>query len=139
MTSSGEGQTDAPETDLEVTPERALAVYGSLLPGETNHHAMLGIDGSWIDGFIYGYLFELTWGPADGYLGVVLDPGGNRIPLKVVVSDNLSSHWRRLDDFEGPGYRRVPVDVYRETKDDTDDSELMGQAYVFEALTDNED
>lgn len=134
MTNSDEEAIDASATALHLAPERALAVYGSLLPGEANHHAMLGITGTWVDGFILGYQFELTWGPAEGYLGVVLDRGGNRIPVKVMVSDNLESHWRRLDDFEGPGYRRVSVEVFSDVN-----GEPLGQAYVFEALTENEE
>jgi gamma-glutamylcyclotransferase (GGCT)/AIG2-like uncharacterized protein YtfP len=132
-----------------MTPDRALAVYGTLAPGEENYHAMLGINGTWVDGFIYGYKFEVTWGGADGYPGVVLDPAGNRVPVKVMISDDLDSHWRRLDDFEGPGFRRVPVDVYAdpeaETSEGTDDDtngaepQVIGQAFVFEALTDNDD
>ena len=132
-----------------MTPDRALAVYGTLAPGEENYHAMLGINGTWVDGFIYGYKFEVTWGGADGYPGVVLDPAGNRVPVKVMISDDLDSHWRRLDDFEGPGFRRVPVDVYAdpeaETSEGADDGtngaepQVVGQAFVFEALTDNDD
>jgi gamma-glutamylcyclotransferase (GGCT)/AIG2-like uncharacterized protein YtfP len=132
-----------------MTPDRALAVYGTLAPGEENYHAMLGINGTWVDGFIYGYKFEVTWGGADGYPGVVLDPAGNRVPVKVMISDDLDSHWRRLDDFEGPGFRRVPVDVYADPEaetsegadDDTNGAEpqVIGQAFVFEALTDNDD
>lgn len=127
---------------MTFTPDRALAVYGTLAPGEENHHAMLGIDGTWVDGFIFGYKFEVTWGGADGYPGVVLDPNGNRVPVTVMVSDDLDKHWRRLDDFEGPGFRRVVVDVYGPATDtaDADDLELViGQAYVFEALTHNDD
>jgi gamma-glutamylcyclotransferase (GGCT)/AIG2-like uncharacterized protein YtfP len=132
-----------------MTPDRALAVYGTLAPGEENYHAMLGINGTWVDGFIYGYKFEVTWGGADGYPGVVLDPAGNRVPVKVMISDDLDSHWRRLDDFEGPGFRRVPVDVYADPEaetsegadDDTNGAEpqVIGQAFVFEALTANDD
>ncbi|MEM7323770.1 MAG: gamma-glutamylcyclotransferase family protein [Actinomycetota bacterium] len=131
---------------MEFTPDRALAVYGTLAPGEENHHAMLGIEGDWVDGFIFGYKFEVTWGGADGYPGIVLDRSGNRVPVKVMVSDNLDAHWRRLDDFEGPGFHRIVVDVYRDSPNgDTSDAgesaepAVIGQAYVFEALTHNDD
>ena len=151
MTSQDQGPTQASDEDQDMTPDRALAVYGTLAPGEENYHAMLGINGTWVDGFIFGYKFEVTWGGADGYPGVVLDPAGNRVPVKVMISDDLDSHWRRLDDFEGPGFRRVPVDVYADPQvdlevdpadsGDTDNTEptIIGQAFVFEALTDNDE
>lgn len=121
----------------QMVPERALAVYGTLAPGESNHHAMLGISGEWIEGFIFGYKFEVTWGGADGYPGVVLDRSGNRIPVLVMVSADLDRHWSRLDDFEGPGFRRVEVDVYADR--DSDGPAVIGRAFVYEALTDNDD
>ena len=31
-------------------PERRLAAYGSLLPGQENHHQISGLVGEWIDG-----------------------------------------------------------------------------------------
>jgi len=128
---------DASAEDLDIRPERALAVYGTLAPGEENYHAMLGINGTWVNGgHIRGYKFQVTWGGADGYPGVVLDPDGHQVPVMVMVSDDLDAHWRRLDDFEGPGFRRVVVDVIRDRDGET---EVFCQAYVFEALTDNED
>lgn len=121
-----------------MTPDRALAVYGTLAPGEVNHHVLLGIDGSWIEGYVLGYQFEITWGAADGYPGVYLSTDGNRVPVHVLVSDDLDRHWSRIDQFEGPGYRRVSADVYA-AGDDGDDVAVVGQASIFEALTDNDD
>ncbi|MEM7273182.1 MAG: gamma-glutamylcyclotransferase [Actinomycetota bacterium] len=99
-----EAHADTHSSDM--TPDRALAVYGTLAPGESNHHVLLGVDGEWRDGYIRGYLFDVTWGGAEGYPGVVLDTGGNLIPVRVLVSDQLDRHWDRLDRFEGPGYHR---------------------------------
>ena len=42
-----------------------------------------------------------------------VDPGPDGEPIEVFVFESplLAQHWRRLDAFEGPGYRRVVVDV----------------------------
>lgn len=118
-------------------PERALAVYGTLAPGESNHHVLLGVDGQWIDGYIRGYMFDVTWGGAEGYPGVVLDNAGNLISVRVLVSDQLDKHWDRLDRFEGPGYRRIPVEVL-DRSESGDVGDVIGTAFVFEALTHND-
>jgi hypothetical protein len=31
--------------------------------------------------------------------------------VQVFESEELPSHWRKIDEFEGPDYRRVLVDV----------------------------
>lgn len=67
--------------------------------------------GEWRTGVVLGWTFELTWGPAEGYDGFVPDPEGSEVPVHVLVSDELPRRWREIDDFEGPGYRRVPIDV----------------------------
>lgn len=106
-------------------------MYGTLAPGEVNHHAVATIGGSWHRGVVRGYLFEIGWGPAEGYPGFVADPDGHRVEVMVLVSDRLASNLRRLDDFEGPGYRRRPIAVA-----DPETGEPMGDAQIFEALTD---
>ncbi|MGH1489784.1 MAG: gamma-glutamylcyclotransferase family protein [Acidimicrobiales bacterium] len=114
-------------------PEGALATYGTLAPGEENHFVMLGIAGHWVDGLIRGYRFEATWGGADGYPAFVPAADGHHIPVKVFLSDEFDSHWRRIDDFEGPGYRRTVVEVLH-----PEDRTPIGKAYVYENLTDND-
>lgn len=78
-----------------------LAAYGTLRPGESNHHWLEGIEGTWQDGFVLGSL-----GEANGYPILRLDPKGERIPVGVFVSPGLPHHWRRLDWLEGSNYRR---------------------------------
>ena len=41
-------------------------------------------------------------------------------------SDDLEKHLRRIDDFEGPGYRRVEVEV-------TYDDGTTDTAWIYEA------
>jgi gamma-glutamylcyclotransferase (GGCT)/AIG2-like uncharacterized protein YtfP len=40
-----------------------------------------------------------------------LDDSGPQVEVHLFTSEHLPAHWQRLDDFEGPGYRRVPVIV----------------------------
>jgi gamma-glutamylcyclotransferase (GGCT)/AIG2-like uncharacterized protein YtfP len=42
---------------------------------------------------------------------LILDPDDPVIAVDVFESRALLHHWHRLDAFEGPGYRRVAVDV----------------------------
>ena len=76
-----------------------------------------------------GYLHERGWGADDGYPGIVLDDSGPQVEVNVFTSRHLPAHWQRLDDFEGPGYRRVPVTV-------TSDSGDVA-AYVYELADDS--
>ena len=58
-----------------------------------------------------GWLVEAGWGAELGYPALVLDPDGTPVEVFVFESEALVHHWDRLDAFEGPGYRRVGVDV----------------------------
>lgn len=84
-----------------------LAVYGTLAPGRPNHHVVADLAGRWITGTVRGTLREQGWGSALGYPGILLDPAGPEVAVDVLESAQLPAHWERLDDFEGPGYRRT--------------------------------
>ena len=88
-----------------------LATYGSLAPGRPNHHQLGGLDGHWLEGKVYGTLVNAGWGSGWGYPALILDPDGSAIDVHVLESVDLPAHWSRLDDFEGPGYRRVVTTV----------------------------
>ncbi|MEZ5165502.1 MAG: gamma-glutamylcyclotransferase family protein [Acidimicrobiales bacterium] len=91
-----------------------LATYGTLMPGEENHWVVRGIAGRWSAGAVRGWTYPIGFGPADGYPGLTLDPSGDAgelVPVAVLSSDQLDRHWRAIDDFEGPGYRRVRTSV----------------------------
>ena len=47
---------------MRLTAEHRLAVYGTLAPGEPNHHQMDGMTGEWIPGVVRGRLFMVGWG-----------------------------------------------------------------------------
>jgi gamma-glutamylcyclotransferase (GGCT)/AIG2-like uncharacterized protein YtfP len=44
-----------------------------------------------------------------------MDDSAPEVEVHVFTSRDLPAHWQRLDDFEGSGYRRVPVSVSGES------------------------
>ena len=84
-----------------------LALYGILRPGGSHYYEVRSIPGTWTTGTVRGWTYEITWGPAEGYDGLTLSPDGPPIDVDILESDELDRHLARLDDFEGPGYRRV--------------------------------
>ncbi|PWU08939.1 MAG: gamma-glutamylcyclotransferase [Terriglobia bacterium] len=106
------------------SPDTRLASYGTLAPGRVNHHQLAGLKGRWQRGTVHGKLFEIGWGAALGYPGLILDPSGPLVEVQVFESLDLPDHWSRLDEFEGPEYRRVVTQVR------TDDGELSAYIYV---------
>ncbi len=92
-------------------PERRMAVYGSLRPGEENHGQVATLVGEWVDGLVRGDLYDRGWAAGAGYPGLVWRPDGREVAVRVLRSAALPAHWARLDAFEGPGYRRILVPV----------------------------
>jgi len=117
------------EADVETRYHAAirLAVYGTLAPGQPNHHVISGLAGRWLEGTVRGTLHAAGWGASAGYPALRIDPNGAAVPVHLLVSDDLPANWRRLDDFEGPGYRRILVPVH------ADGGELMAVANLYEA------
>lgn len=106
----------------------ALAVYGSLAPGESNHWVVNRIRGDWITGTVRGHCFEITWGPAEGYQGFIPDPDGSAVSVSVLLSAELGTKWREIDEFEGEGYERSLIEVVL-------DDGTHRQAHIYVALT----
>ena len=96
-------------SSLLARPDKKLAVYGTLAPGEVNHSQIAGIHGTWTEGFVRGELAMTGWGAEHGFPALAWRPGGSRIAARLFVAPGLESHWRRLDEFEGDGYRRILV------------------------------
>jgi len=88
-----------------------LAVYGSLAPGRANHHQLAELPGRWRRGAVRGRLVDAGWGSALGFPGLILDPSAPPIEVQIFESPELPAHWARLDEFEGPDYRRVVTRV----------------------------
>jgi gamma-glutamylcyclotransferase (GGCT)/AIG2-like uncharacterized protein YtfP len=87
-------------------PYTRLAAYGTLRPGESNHALLSEVAGTWLDGTVHGARFV-----AHGYPAFKWRQGDDQVPVSVLRSDVLPAHWPRLDEFEGPSYRRIPVPV----------------------------
>ena len=104
--------------------EEKLFVYGTLGPGRPNEHILQAVGGSWDLASIKGNLCEEGWGAELGYPGIELDESGGVVEGFVFTSQNLSSHWHSLDDFEGEAYQRVLVKAKLENGTEVD-------AYVY--------
>lgn len=91
--------------------EIRLATYGTLAPGRENHAQLSDLPGRWFVGHVRGSLVDAGWGAKLGFPALVLHPNAAPIEVFVFESKALPDHWHRLDAFEGPGYRRVMVDV----------------------------
>jgi gamma-glutamylcyclotransferase (GGCT)/AIG2-like uncharacterized protein YtfP len=100
--------------NLNATFETALAVYGTLQPGGPNEHILKPLNGTWIDGQVYGYLEQAGWGAEVGFPGIRLATAGDIVPVRLFTSENLPAFWNTLDDFEGAEYVRVPCRVRTE-------------------------
>jgi gamma-glutamylcyclotransferase (GGCT)/AIG2-like uncharacterized protein YtfP len=117
-----EGDGSAPADESAADAERrldglfrtshTLAVYGTLAPGQPNHHVVAPLGGTWTDGLIEGDLFPVGWGATLGYPAFRPRAGGDAIPVKVLTTPELPGAWPVIDDFEGAEYRRVLVPVF---------------------------
>jgi gamma-glutamylcyclotransferase (GGCT)/AIG2-like uncharacterized protein YtfP len=91
--------------------DHRLAVYGTLAPGRSNHHQLVGLDGHWRAGAVRGRLVAEGWAATEGYPALFPDPAGPVVEIQLFESADLPRHWERLDDFEGPGYHRIAIAV----------------------------
>lgn len=114
-------------SDCDRTPDTRLATYGTLSPGRVNHDQLALLKGRWQRGTVRGRLMDSSWGAALGFPALILDPMGSLVDVYVFESLDLRDHWTRLDEFEGPGYRRVVTQVR------TADGELSAWIYVMAA------
>ncbi len=92
-------------------PGRRLAAYGSLLPGEDNHHYVRDLVGRWVEGTVEGTLHDRGWAARRGYPGLAHHIPGDQVRVGVLFSGALPAAWERLDTFEGPAYRRILAPV----------------------------
>ncbi len=94
-----------------MTLDTRLAVYGTLAPGQPNHHELADLSGQWRAGTVRGRFVSEGWGATLGYPALVLDPAGDTIAVQLFTSPDLPTHWPRLDAFEGEEYQRVVAEV----------------------------
>lgn len=108
----GEAEDGAAIDERFDRPSTRLAVYGSLAPGEVNHHAIAHIRGIWCEGYVRGTVRMSGWGSDVGFPGMTWIPDGDEIPVNLLVSAELPQHWNELDAFEGEDYVRILVPVH---------------------------
>ena len=101
------------QLDALFETRNTLAVYGTLAPGQPNHHVVAPFGGEWTDGLIEGDLFPVGWGATLGYPAFRPRVGGAAVAVRVLVAPLLATAWPTLDRFEGPEYRRILVPVFR--------------------------
>ena len=93
-------------------PSHTLAVYGTLAPGQPNHHVVAPLGGEWTDGVVEGELLPVGWGATLGYRAFRPRAGPAVVAAKVLTSPLLATAWADLDRFEGEEYRRILVPVF---------------------------
>lgn len=99
-----------------------LAVYGSLAPGETNHHVVESLGGSWRRGTVRGRLHARGWGATLGFPALIWDPCGDPVEVQLLETRELEAAWSELDAFEGEAYLRILVPVELRPDYDSDRS-----------------
>jgi len=92
-----------------------LFVYGTLAPGRPNHSVLEDIPGYWETAILKGKLLDEGWGSELGSPGIVPSDEEEEVEGFIFSSDHLSEHWTMLDEYEGNGYKRVPVLVMNES------------------------
>jgi gamma-glutamylcyclotransferase (GGCT)/AIG2-like uncharacterized protein YtfP len=107
-----DGRRAERQLDALFRTSHKLAVYGTLAPGQPNHHVVAPLGGEWTDGMIEGDLVPVGWGAALGYPGFRPRVGGDAVAVQVLTAPLLASAWPTLDRFEGPGYERILVPVF---------------------------
>ncbi len=100
------------QLDALFRTSHTLAVYGTLAPGQPNHHVVAPLGGEWTDGLIEGDLLPVGWGAALGYPGFRPRVGGAAVAVQVLTAPLLATAWPALDRFEGPEYQRILVPVF---------------------------
>src|SRR5688500_16068438 len=91
---------------------QTLAVYGTLAPGQPNHHLVAPLGGEWTNGLVEGDLLHAGWGAPLGYPAFCPRTGGDAVAVQVLTTPALVEAWPSLDRFEGPEYRRILVPVF---------------------------
>ena len=112
-----------PEAEAQAGAETRLFAYGTLRPGEMNHHVMEGLGGRWIPARISGTVGTCDVGVHVGMPALRLGEG--TVAGLVLVSSALPAAWGRIDAFETDLYARIL------TIAQTDEGPLLVTVYEF--------
>ncbi len=96
-------------------PDERLVVYGSLAPGQPNHHLLFDLGGTWTEGYVRGHLSQVGWGAAQGYPALRPALNAPLVRAFLLESPDLPDRWAQLDEFEGDQYQRVLVSFETQT------------------------
>jgi gamma-glutamylcyclotransferase (GGCT)/AIG2-like uncharacterized protein YtfP len=107
-----DGRRAERQLDALFRTSHKLAVYGTLAPGQPNHHVVAPLRGEWTDGMIEGDLLAEGWAADLGYPGFRPRVGGDAVAVQVLTAPLLATAWPTLDRFEGPGYQRILVPMF---------------------------
>lgn len=79
-----------------------LIVYGSLAPGESNHHIISHIDGQWSKASIKGRIIDNGWSSRTGYpeFQRTSEEDSETVEVFAFISEELDEHWDHIDAFE---------------------------------------
>jgi hypothetical protein len=79
-----EGRRAERQLDSLFRTSHTLAVYGTLAPGQPNHHVVAPLEDEWTDGLIEGDLLPVGWGADLGYPGFHPRVGGEAVAVQVL-------------------------------------------------------
>ena len=94
-------------------PSEKLAIYGTLAPGEVNHHQIAGLGGRWTEATLQGVLDRVGQGEHQGLPALRLDAKGQDVSARLLESPKLPGAWHRLDAFESREMQRLLAPVQR--------------------------
>jgi len=105
-----------------------LIVYGSLAPGEANHHIISHIEGIWYKALIKGKILDNGWATRTGYPEFRrAETDSGHVEVLAFVSEDLHKHWDHIDEFEGTErYKRSTISCELENGKVVD-------AFIYEA------
>ncbi len=111
-----EAKGPALEAELEAAFGTAsrLAIYGTLAPGNVNHHHLAELGGAWQPASVRGRLDRVPAGEHRGLPAIVLDPAAELLRLQLLRCPRLGEVWQRLDSFEGEEMQRLLVPLEAE-------------------------
>ena len=87
-----------------------LFVYGTLAPGEENHHWMEPLNGHWETATAPGRVAIQTQGVHTG-LPCFIPSDVDSVEGMIFSSEELGKIWEKLDEFEGSDYGRQLISV----------------------------